>query len=404
MKAADRVLRMCQALALRLRPRGKRRPQAEAINVWVRSGRSRSHAGDPTLEQLSDHELLKAALGVAKHRSRGLSERDHAVQREWAWARALPWWLVQALGAVSRATPAEQAILAIARAGETAKRLVGLVLAAHRRGYNGVALSCTQAVAAGVATSRASWWRAVEWLQAAGVLARTLTWKDPRNNRSGAPVDRDRNHYALQAAAGALVGMTKGETAKAARKPFLAALAKPQAKLDADPAECERGVGAWVAREDEAARVALDRAIASHGETRYCFAEEPREKEGSHSTPRPGERGALASRASELTPSERVLAGLWRFPSTCQAPDEQHSPPPAPACAAPGGRAAASASCAQPLTPERLWLRVVSTADYVATEIASTTEAVLESLGFSRKATLPPDAERQLLRLLEAGA
>lgn len=137
----------------------------------------------------TDDELVHALHGVHKHRGRGVSENDWDVQREAAaracgvgWVRSLhdielPFLYGQTLGA-----------------GRARRLIVRMLMLGDAQGWLGV-YGAGERLAEALRISKATWWRAVAWLELHGWLCRVRTYKTRKHGTSGATVDFSRNLY-----------------------------------------------------------------------------------------------------------------------------------------------------------------------------------------------------------------
>jgi hypothetical protein len=122
--------------------------------------------------RMSTAELATRIEWVHKHRGRGLSDLDRAVQEEWQaralglgyfYGRAEPWLPPQLVELAGRRAPVRRVILA------------ALCLSIVKRA-NGVHLSAADAQRLwSIAPS--TWWSAIAWLEARGLLVRLRSYK-----------------------------------------------------------------------------------------------------------------------------------------------------------------------------------------------------------------------------------
>ncbi len=144
------------------------------------------------VREMTNPELADRLGWLYKHRGRGLSELDVAVQREWT-ARALgvgyfygrdrdPALPPQLVELVGRRAPVRRLVLAV------------LCVSMLKR-TNGVCISAPEAFMLwGVPAS--TWWNVIAWLEERGLLVRLRRWKNNASERhTDAPVQLVANWY-----------------------------------------------------------------------------------------------------------------------------------------------------------------------------------------------------------------
>ena len=197
------AVRAVQALVARLveeQPDCKRTAEELSLSAWrTKSNRREGEAFalppefDVELRAMSDSELGIAWGWVTKHRYRGLSARDEAVQRE-VYARSLS---IADLYGLAR-QPAVSAMLEETLRGQGCRSAIALYVCALlelmiAKGRLAVRISAAEAhVLKGCAAS--SWWAAIRKLQEMGILIRVRSSKPGAH---GVPVQRCTNLYQL---------------------------------------------------------------------------------------------------------------------------------------------------------------------------------------------------------------
>jgi len=181
-------------------PAWKRSAESQALPFWrERSTRredlqfehSRQHAD---LRRLDDQELGEKWGWVSKHRGRGLSSRDRAIQRE-VYARSLSVLDLYGLDWSPRASSwSIEALRGMGCRSTIARDVVALLELMIARGRMALRLSAPEARTL-LGYSHSGWWLAIARLEDLGILKRIGTVKP--NEDGPAPVQTSKNMYVL---------------------------------------------------------------------------------------------------------------------------------------------------------------------------------------------------------------
>lgn len=181
-------------------PACKRSAESQALPTWHQRSTRRE---DLVFEHPPEHADLRRlgdqALGarwgwVSKHRGRGLSSRDEAIQRE-VYARCLGVHDLYGLDWSPRASASNiEALRAMGCGGPIARDVMALLELTIARGRMGLRLSAPEARTV-LTWSISGWWKAIARLEELGVLVRVGSIKV--NEDGPAPVQTDSNIYVL---------------------------------------------------------------------------------------------------------------------------------------------------------------------------------------------------------------
>ena len=126
------------------------------------------------LAKLTTKELAKRLRHLWRRRGRGLSELDHAVQREWS-ARSLGFGYFYAQPEPH--LPAQLVQLAGRRAATQRRLVLAAVCISLVRGALGLTISAPEAERLwGIPAS--TWWQVIAWLEERGLVVRMRRWKN----------------------------------------------------------------------------------------------------------------------------------------------------------------------------------------------------------------------------------
>lgn len=181
-------------------PACKRSAETFAVPTWhERSERSRREEFEQPpkfapLTQMSDARLASDWGWVLKHRGRGLSKRDQAVQRE-VYARCLGAGDLVGLDlSKSGSGPLRELVRKRGCWSSVALGVMGLIETVLARGKMGLRLSAPDFHAL-TGHAKSTWWYAVKRLEALGIVQRVEAVKGDTQRFGGAPVQRDTNLY-----------------------------------------------------------------------------------------------------------------------------------------------------------------------------------------------------------------
>lgn len=180
-------------------PACKRTAESQALPTWHARSTRREHASfDHPAEfahvrAFDDAELSKRWGWLCKHRCRGLSDLDQAVQRE-IYARCLGYRDLYGLRYLPRASAwLVEALRAMGCRSTIAHTLVSLLELSVQRGRWAVRISAPEARSL-YGWSLSGWWSAVARLEELGVIGRV---RSPKDNDGPEPVQVDTNLYVL---------------------------------------------------------------------------------------------------------------------------------------------------------------------------------------------------------------